>query len=73
VLSIEDNTISMEIVDDYLSELWRRRFSCRRGFGTLNISAKSAIDIYSYVAKITEDFLNEYNRYINDDDTYIKV
>jgi hypothetical protein len=36
-------------------------FIRRRGFGTLNISAKSAIDIYSYVAKITEDFLNEYN------------
>jgi hypothetical protein len=33
----------------------------KKGFGTLNISAKSAIDIYSYVAKITEDFLNEYN------------
>jgi hypothetical protein len=59
---LKDNTISMEKVDDYLSELWRRDFhTVEEGFGTLNISARSAIDIYSYVAKITEDFLNEYN------------
>lgn len=59
---LKDDTISMEKSDDILSELCRRDFhTVEEGFGTLNISGKSAIDIYSYVAKITEDFLNEYN------------
>lgn len=59
---LKDDTISMEKADNILSELWRRDFhTVEEGFGTLNISGKSAIDIYSYVAKITEDFLNEYN------------
>jgi hypothetical protein len=59
---LKDDTISMEKSNDILSELWRRDFhTVEEGFGTLNISGKSAIDIYSYVAKITEDFLNEYS------------
>lgn len=42
--------------------MWKRDFhTMEEGFNTLNVGGKNAIDTFSYITQITEDFLNEYN------------
>jgi hypothetical protein len=44
-----------------INDEWRRDFhTMEKGFESLNLSTKGALDIFSYVTKITEDFINEY-------------